>query len=316
MGLNMVVTLSSVKIAYLTTPEAAYAAGKGAATKYLATAVEAGDVATLTVANMIKADVTLGVPTTEREVKQAVSQTADGKFVISKGYNYKEFKLEQYIQNETWAALAAASLTAGTIQSSYLFHFEIPGVDGAMDYFDLVGCVLKEYEIDVNEGDFPTERLTFAYYDMVDSVAVTNLGGLSTSAPATHKDIALTLDSDSITDLIKLNLKIMINQLDKKVATKYQKADPVPISRDAELDVTFLSDTAALFADEIAKGGALTAINEIAAVITYISTGANISLSKMFVNESNIGEIPGEQQVYEYNLKLKMGAACAVAHNT
>jgi hypothetical protein len=313
----MVITLTNVKIAYKTTAEAAYAAGKGAATKYLATPMEAADVASMTVCNMIKSDVTLGIPTVEREVKQAVSQGADDKFVAIKGYKYGEFTLTQYIQNETWAILASAALTPGTIQDSYLFHFEVPGVAGAMDYFDLVGCVLKEYEIDQPaDGDFPTEKLTFTYYDMVDSVAITNLGGLAITAPETHNAIGLALDTDVIADVVSLNMKIMINQLDKKVATKYQRFDPVPISRDVEVDCTFLTDTAALFGDELALGGTPTAINLLPVKVTYNAAGAYITFANMFVYESNIGQIPSEQQVYEYNLKLKAGTGNTVTHTT
>ena len=304
---------SSTRVAYAA--EAAYASGKGTL-KYAATAFVAGDVASLTVMNTQKANIQMGVIEAERLTIKSPTMTPDGKHIQTQGYRYKEFKLEQYIQNETFAILAAATLTAGTLQSSLVFHFEVPGVSAAIDAFDVIGCVVKEYEIDQNEGDFPTERITFTYYDVINSAIVTNLASWSTATAANHKDIALTLFSLSITDLIKSTLKITIEHYDKKVATKYQRGDPIPISRDIELDATFNTDTAALTGDSLALGGTPTAINEVAIAYTYISTSANISASKMYVDSENIGEIPDKIGVYEHNIKMKMGAACAVAHNT
>lgn len=304
---------STTKIGW--SAEANYAGGV-AGIKYAMTQV--ANNASLTSMNMIKGDLNLGISETERVGLKPPTSTPDSRVMFNQGYRYKEFTVEQYIQNETWAALAGASITPGTLPTSYVFHCEIMGVAGVLTYFDIFGCTLIEYEISVNEKEFPTERLTFRYFDIGTGVAHNTLSGLLTTQPSTHKDIALTIDSDSIVDLISCSFKITFDTIDKHVATKYQRFDPHIISREVELDATFYSDKAGVLGDELAIAGTLVEAStiEVPVVLTYISTSANLSAAKMYVDTSSIGQVPSEMGFYEINVKMKMGASCTIAHNT
>lgn len=306
---------STTKVGYIA--ETNYAGGVAGA-KYAMTQI--ANNAALASINMQKADMELGIPEVDRVQIKPATAAPDAKFIFNKGYRYKEFKIEQYIQTEIWAAQAGTPITPGTLHTSYTFHCEIPGVNGVMDYFDIFGCTLIEYEIDQPEdGDFPTERLTFSYYDIGDGVAHSTLGGFLSSAPSTHKDISLSIDAEAIPNLLSANLKITLDTLDKKVATKYQRFDPQIVSRDVNLQAKFYSNTTvekSILGDELAIAGALTAIHEVAVALTYISTAANLSASKMFADTTSIGKVPAEMGIYEYSITMKTGAANAVAHNT
>jgi len=311
---SVVLHTSTTKVGWST--ETNYAGGV-AGVKYACTQI-AND-ASLTALNLQKEDLNLGFAEVERVQIKPATAAPDTKFILNKGYRYKEFTISQYVQNETWAAQAGATITPGTLPTSYCFHCELLGVNGVIDYFDIFGCVLINYELDQSESDFPTEKLTFSYYDVKDGVAHSTLAGWLATAPSTHKDIGLSIDAEAVLSVLKSNLKITINTLDKMVATKYQRFDPHIMSRDVDLEATFYANQTvekSVVGDELALGGTLTALNEVAIAYTYNSASANLSASKMYVETSSIGKIPAEMGIYEISVTMKSGTANVVAHNT
>ena len=242
-----------LRIGYKVEPE--FAAGNGT-TKYECDPFSAGEVTSLTAMNFIQGDSNAPVIQYEKEAIKAPGLGALEVVVFNKGYNYKGFKLICFVQSAVWQVeaargtggeLMAKSATAGY---SYAFHFEIPGLDGAMDYFDAMGCVLEEYEYDTNSGDWPKEILTFRCYDIIDSVAVTNMLDFLQIQPYIHKDAGLSIDGDTISDFSKLNLKITNKFMsDDSPAGKYQRFDPYLVEKTIVIDSTAFTDSAAVFGD-------------------------------------------------------------------
>lgn len=307
-------TYSTTRVAYLTSDEAAYAAGKGAATKYLATAMEAGDQASLTGMNYPAGACKLGIPEVNRKKIKAIGQTANSIILFSQGYKTKEFTYTQYVQTDKWIKEAIAVAT-GAIPASHLFHLEIPcitalGVHG-MDYFDLVGCVLQKYELDTSADDFPKETLTFYYYDIVDSVAVTTCPNFVSTQPSTHKDVSITFDTDAI---IAETMKLTIENdlLDTKGTSKYQRLDPYMKARNIECDIETRSDLSGQPLKTIPVGGTLTAVS-LATLVVAIASIETLTVTNMYNDSTNIDEIPEEQDVKTWKLALRMGGACAVS---
>jgi hypothetical protein len=308
---------SGVRICYLTADEAAFAAGKGAATKYLATAVEAGDKLTLTGMNYPNGSVTLGIPEVERKQIKPVGAGANKVIVFSQGYRYKEFTYSQYIHTDKWMKEAIAC-SSGAIPASHLIHLEIPAVSAAgvqgSDYFDLVGCVLQKYEIELSADDFPKETLTFFVYDMVDSVAVTDCPNFVSTQPATHKDCALTLDGDAIScDTMKITIENEL--LDSFVSGKYQRIDPYLKGRMVDAEIETYTELAGQFLKPLAINGTLTAISLITLVFT-ISAPAGaaeaLTITNLYTDTTNSGEIPEERDLIKWKLTLKMGGDCSI----
>jgi hypothetical protein len=284
-------------------------AGGVAGDKYACTFVAAA--ASLTSMNMIKS-LNVGIVENDRLELKPATAAPDVKVIFNKGYRYKEFTVEQYIQSATWGTRAKATITPGTINgTSYVFHCEILGVAGVIDYIDIFGCVMLDYEVSSNESDFLTEKITFSYYDInaTDAIANTGLGSLLSTQPMMHKNLILSVDGDQLVDLIKCSFKITIDTIDKFVATKYQRFDPLAFSRGVTLEYTAYSDTAAQMGLEIAQKGALVTVPAgVAVVLTYF-TGSTITAAKMIVDSTSIGEIPSEMGFYEMTVKMKSGAA-------
>jgi len=305
-------TFSTARVCFWTAPETTYASGKGA-TKYGSTPLEAGDQASTTGMNYPAGACKLGIPEVNRKKIKAIGQTANSVIIFNQGYRTKEFVYTQYVQTDFWVKDAIAVAT-GAIPASYLFHLEIPcitalGVHG-MDYFDLVGCVLQKYEVETSADDFPKETLTFYYYDIVDSVAVTTCKNFVSTQPSTHKDFSITFDTDAI---IAETMKLTIENdlLDTKGTSKYQRLDPYMKARNIECDIETRSDISGQPLKTVPIGGTLTAISLATLVIAMgVET---LTVTNMYNDTTNIDELPEEQDIKTWKLALRMGGVCAVS---
>ncbi|MHA1748388.1 MAG: hypothetical protein ACTSYF_07050 [Promethearchaeota archaeon] len=221
-----------------------YAEGNAGGAVHACTPFGAGDVASLTATNLPKDGAMVPVKIYKRELIEAASFGADRRLAWIKGQEYKDFVLPQYLQSEVWMDDAFGSKTGGSIPTSYVFHEELPH-----DQFDVCGAVIKEYNINIPESDdFPTEKVTFTYWDVVDSVAVTNFATSKpfiTTQPKIKKDFVLYLDSDEITDLITMDLTVTLEPMEDPIAGKIQKIDPYLNKRRFKLTADFYTDSAA-----------------------------------------------------------------------
>lgn len=299
-----VLSSSAIKVAYKA--EAAYAAGNHATDKYACDPFAVGEVADLTVMNLIADTSTFGLIEVERASFRPPGKGANSRVVFDQGYRYKEFKITVFVQNMTWIT-AAQQAAAGAIPTSYVFHVEIPGVNGAMDYFDICGCVLTDYELSASGNEFPKETLTFRYYDIVNGVAVTNLVAFDYTQPSIHKDILLTIDGDAYHGvgtaagggLKSLSLTVTNVTLDDMVAGKYQRFDPYLVSRDVTLKANYYDDVAALLGDNLALGGSLTAINKVT-IKVYLDGTNCIQMTNCYLDSDNLGTIGAEMKIIEH----------------
>lgn len=306
----MVVHTKDTKIGYLV--EDLYASGKGA-TKYLATPLAAGDVALLTAMSRPQGSIKLPVIQYDREVIRGAGMAASSVEVFYKGYKYKEIKITQFVQSATWltessrGGAGAIMENSATNGYSYLIHFEIPGVNGAMDYFDAVGCTLEAYEYDDPGGNgWPKEVLTFRCYDVIDSVAVTNMLAYVATQPSICSDAGLTLDADPIVDLQKMNFKVEnVFMDDNSPAGKLQRFDPILSSKKITVDATAFTDTAALQGDPTNS-----TLNKFTIIV---NTGQDtFQATEMYVEDDNMGEIP-EYGLYEHRLLISNGGTVVVS---
>jgi len=94
----MVLHTGTTKVGH--SPETNYAGGVAGAIHAM---TQIANNASLTSLNLIKGDLNLGIPESERTIIKPATAAPDTKIVFNKGYKYKEFTVEQYIQNETWA---------------------------------------------------------------------------------------------------------------------------------------------------------------------------------------------------------------------
>jgi hypothetical protein len=305
----MVIDTSGVRVAYLA--ETNYAGGNAGA-KYAMTALSAGDVSALTVMNFPAAGPVLGIPETEWKKIRPLGRNAEYFVTFAKGYKYKEFKYTQYVQNNTWIQ-AIQQASGGTIPISYCFHFEIPGIGGALDYFDLFGCELQDYEFNMNGNEFPTETLTFSFYDLKASVAVTSLAPMNETQCSISDDIAITIDGDSIDTLTTATLKITNTFLDTFVGGKMQRFDPYLKSREASLQCEYLTDHAAIYGNSMASNGTLASLNLVDATIV-VYTGGTTTIAEMEAVTDNLGELPEEMDMYTFKSTLETAGNSAISY--
>ena len=307
----------NIKIAYAT--ETTFACGNNSVStvKYACNPFADTEVADLTAMNApYSSGPTLGIPKVNRKKIRPVGRGANYAKALDVGYEYGEFTYTQAIQNQTWIQ-AAIQASAGAIPTSYVFHLEIPGENGAIDYFDLCGCVLQKYELAMSEDDWPTETLTFIYYDLVDGAAITDAAGalIPTDAqPSTKRDMAFTMDGDPMTDLATLNLNIENTLLDAKVASKHLRQDPILKFRDITGDAEFTTDAAAIMGDSLARNGALTAINTIPLIISTDNASHTLTITEMYCKTDNIGEIPDTTENILFKTEFEQGGDCVLTY--
>jgi len=302
----MPTTNTATKVAYKA--ESAYASGNGS-TIHAMTAFGAGDVASLTVMNDPAEDVKGGFPKVDRFSFHPVGKGTNYKVVWIKGIKYDTFEYTHYIQNSTWMS-AAIQGSNGSIPTSYAFHFETMGVAGAADAFDVFGCVLVEYKLILNtKEDYPTEKLTFIYYGMKDSVAVTSLDTVDLTQPSVHNDCTLSLDGHSMEGLatsttltIKNNL---LGESEPNVAASYYRIDPYMNDRDIDLEVDFITDSASILGDTLFNNGTATALRNLTGIIS--NGKAALTLTNLYSDEDNVGEIPKTLDFYKPHILLKSG---------
>ena len=275
--------------------------------------MEAGDTASLTGMNYPFGAAKLGIPEVERKMIKPIGAGANKVLIFNQGYRYKEFVYTQYMQTDKWLKEAIAVAT-GAIPASHLFHFEIPVGNGTMDYFDLMGVVLQKYELELSPDDFPKETLTFIYYDIRDSVAVTNCPNFNSAQPVTHADASLTVDSDAI---IPNTMKLTIDNtlLDVKGGSKYQRLDPLMKGREVTVEIDSFEEASAQGLKPLAIYGTLTAINLITFVLTIgapVAAAEALTITNMYVDTNNVGELPEERDLVPTKMTLKMGGDCSI----
>lgn len=307
----------NIKIAYAV--ETNYACGNNSVstTKYACNAFADTEVADLTAMNApYSSGPSLGLPKVNRKKIRPVGRGANYAKSLDVGYEYGEFTYTQAIQNQTWIQ-AAIQAAAGAIPTSYVFHLEIPGVDGVMDYFDLCGCVLQKYEVDMGEDDWPTETLTFLYYDLVDGVAITDAADAlvpTDAQPSTKRDMAFTMDGDAMTDLATLKLTIENTLIDAMVASKHLRQDPSLKFRDITGEAEFTTDAAAIMGDSLARNGALTAINTIPLILSLNNASNTLTLTEMYCKTDSLGEIPDTTENIIFKTEFEQGGDCALTY--
>jgi len=314
----------AIRIAYA--DETNYACGNNSVStvKYASKPFGAGEAADLTVMNApYSSSPSLGIPEVERKKLRPIGRGANYVKALDVGYNYKEFTYTHAIQNDTWIQLAV-QCAAGAIPASKVFHCEIPGVDGAMDYFDIVGVVLQKYELKMGDGnDWPTETITFLYYDVVDSVAVTDLlevtdaqptvkAGISMWVTATEADVAITAleATDLYSDLSVMNLSVENTLIDKKIASKHLRQDPTLKFRDVSGDAEFTTDTVGILGDSIARNGTLTAITLYDIYVQITGTANHLRMAEMYCKTDSIGEIPDTTENIMFKTEFEQGGNC------
>ena len=308
---------SAIKIAYAAETNFACGNDSVSTVKYACNAFTAGEVADLTVMNApYSSSPSLGLSEVERKKLRPIGRGVNYVKVLDVGYNYKEFTYTQAIQNDTFIQAAILPAT-GIIPPSYVFHFEIPGVDGAMDYFDVCGCVLQKYEVKMGDGgDWPTEVLTFLYYDVVDSVAVTNLAAPLDTQPTIKAEIKLWVTDVGglYTDLSTLNLTIENTLIDKKIAGKKLRQDPSLIYRDISGDFEFTTDIEGILGDSLARNAALTALQTWTMHIAIWAATNALKMTNMRISGDNLGEIPDTTESILFKVDFEQGGDCAFTY--
>ena len=275
------------KMAYV--EESNYAGGNGG-TKYAKTALISTDTPT----NLHLPYGSVKFPYIEYE-KESIKSAGKGYEKTTryiKGYNYKEFIYPFFLQENTWIT---EIITNSDSIKSWLFHIE--NDDGSK--FDAFGCQVKKYTLTANEKDFPKEEIEFIYWDVDASVALDTSPVFSTTQPKIHKDVTISINSNSI-ECKSATLTIERNVNDIFGTGKYQRIDPNLISISSSLEITFLVDSS----DNLIKDLSNNSINEYAVVIGRGITGGTLTISKMIAIESNYNEVP-EFGLHEYTLKLE-----------
>jgi hypothetical protein len=291
----------SFKMAYLTAVEAAYAAGKGAATKYLCTPLAVGDAASVTAMNAMIGGGTFGQTEFERTEARIPGTGANAVMVWLKGLKYKEFSVKCAIQNTKWINAVIAP-TAGVIPTSYMFHIEWLG-----SAWDICGCIITGYDYD-DSGDFPIETLTFCFYDVITSVILTGAGcpDPDLTQPKIKKNFSATYHALALAQAssIKFKIKNDVEEEEHKsgVAGKYQRMDPYMISRSFTCDVEALVDTT----DGLITHPRTEATEFYDLIIT--GWGGSLTVTNTHVKATNLGEIP-EFGHFKYKFTFAQGNA-------
>lgn len=244
------------------------------------------------------------VPDYTRQFVQGASLGADTVLQWIESLKYHEFTIKQYVQDATWLTEAFATKTGGTVPNSFVFHIE-----SAIDQFDICGCVLTKYVLEIPDSGFPTETLTFLYYKVVetDVVAITDFSTTTdckflVTAPKVKKDMSIEIDGDTIATLENATMTITIDVLDGLPAGKYYRQDPAVISRSFELDASFPLDAAAQ---------AHLPSSALASLVTIkVDQGADIcQVTECRCDESNEGEVP-EFGIKTWDIKMRNGGTC------
>jgi len=295
----MVLTVKDYKIAY--DIEANYAGGN-AGIEYAQTPFGAGDVALLTAGSYPVDSIKVGKYVYEREQMNGIGVAAETKVNFTKGVEYGEFTITQYVQNAIWITAAIANETAGTIGTSYVFHVEKMGKLGVLAYFDICGCNMKEYKLDVTNKEYPKETITFMYYSIVESVAVTNLPSVLSTQPKIPKDFSVNIDAAGpYTDAKTIGITITNELLDEPAMGAYTRVKSVLISRDAEITMDYLTDVGSIYGDTIIEAADITHS------VVVAGWGSALTVTAMVVTEENIEDMPDTKAVDEMSSTLKLG---------
>lgn len=293
----MVLSTKDYKLGYIA--ETNYAGGV-AGVKYAETQI-ANDAA-LTVMNYPESELSLGKYEYERERFEGVGVAGETKQTFTKGIKYGELTITQYVQNSTWIDMSIQEEVSGDLAESFTIHVEKAGRGGVIDYFDIFGCVLTEYKLNVTNDDWPTETLTFAYYSIGDGVAHSTLSSPLTTQPKIPKDFTITIGA-AFTDCFEFDLTITNTTLDKMNQAKYQRMDSIFISRQAEVNLSYLTDSGSIYGETIDE----TAVTNHSVVIA--GWGKSLTITNMGVTEENIEKMPGEKGIDEFTSKLELAGA-------
>lgn len=255
----------------------------------------AGDVSNLTVFNQPIDTNQLGGLAKDYKRFHGPGRAADHTISFLLKNKHLDMETPIYVQNTTWMT-AAISETAGGTPTSYIFHIEILGVDGAWDYFDICGCVIKTYKFEVPTDDFPKETLTWLFNTMVDSVAVTSLAAPDSSQPSTIDDCGLTVDSDTI-DFEDFSLTIELERRD--VMKGSYRHTPFLKWYSFEVDITMVEDASGVLGDTLAAQNLVTVV---------VNNGQDtMQLENMYNDEENLFEVDAELTIKPYKIKLVDG---------
>lgn len=292
--------------------ESAYAAGNGT-TVHEMDCFAAGEVANLSSMPFPNGTQTFPMLEYEWEKIRGASQGADTSIQWIKGIAYGDFTITHYVQdlgsNTYWLDKALQTLTAGSTPTSWVFHLET-----GENQSDIFGCVIKEYTLEVPEGnDWPKETINFMYYNVKDTdggaTVVTNLASSKpflTGLPKIKKDMQLSLDGDSVSDYLKaFTLKVTIEYEDDRPAGRYERFDPYVKQRDVELtNVLLKADPSAQVRIPSSTAASLISI------ILSINAGTNTwTMTNFRCRKSNANEIP-EFGLKDYMLEFENRGTC------
>ena len=293
----MVLSTKDYKLGY--SAEANYAGGV-AGSAYAETQV-ANDAA-LTLMNYPESELSLGKYEYERERFEGVGVAGETKQTFTKGIKYGDFTITQYVQNATWIDMSIQEDKSGDLPESFVIHVEKAGRGGVRAYFDIFGCVLTEYKLNVTNDDWPTESLTFAYYSIGDGAEHSTLGSPLTTQPKIPKDFTITIGSQ-YEDCFEFDIMITNTTLDKMNQAKYQRMNPYFISRQAEVNLSYLTDSGSIYGETIDE----TAVSNHSVVIA--GWGKTLTITNMGVEEENIEKMPGEKGIDEFTSQLVCAGA-------
>jgi len=232
-----------------------------------------------------------------------------------KGLKYQAFKRKQYFQPANTGCMGltfikdacectdagfypapSAGLDGGETPISYLWHWDSPDLGD----FDVRGCVLMDYLLEVKPDEFPYETLEFLYYDVTTSYYQSTDVDYDANHPITWDDFSITVDSDAV-EFLSMSYHVHRNMNDERVGGRFQRAQPYVISVDTDVKLKFRTDSADLLGDfkpvpgyhEVNVGGA-----KAGASATGLTNGGSPYYYKVSINGA---------AAVEYNITVLAG---------
>ena len=191
---------------------------------------------------------------------------------------------------------SSISHSAGQTPQSYLWHWDSPDLGD----FDVRGCVLMDYLLEVKPDEFPYETLEFLYYDVTTSYYQSTDVDYDANHPITWDDFSITVDSDAV-EFLSMSYHVHRNMNDERVGGRFQRAQPYVISVDTDVKLKFRTDSADLLGDfkpvpgyhEVNVGGA-----KAGASATGLTNGGSPYYYKVSINGA---------AAVEYNITVLAG---------
>lgn len=246
----------------------------------------------------------LGFIEIERKREHMAGQTANNTFLYAIGKKYKDFELVLYCQTVTWMTLVIAT-GAGSTPSSFTFHVEIPAKNSALEYADIMGCVVSKYSLEGKKDDC-LQTITFLYQDTAYTAAYTSIPVYPFStAPMIFPNVYLSVDGDVLSSsLDSFTLEVTNECWDFTGAGSYLRSVPQIMFRDVDLKIEGYED----LANQIALLNTLAPTN--VSIIAGFGAAFRMQITNMLPETSNEGDIPNKLDNFKHTYNLKNGGDC------